>query len=34
MKNELIVAEYKGQKSNKAARRLAEILDTTGLPKP
>lgn len=31
MKNELIVAEYKGQKSNKAARRLAEILDTTGL---
>ena len=29
MKNELIVAEYKGQKSNKTARRLAEILDTT-----
>ncbi|WMW79758.1 SAM-dependent methyltransferase [Undibacterium cyanobacteriorum] len=31
MKNELIIAEYKGQKSGKAARRLAEILDTTGL---
>ena len=31
MKNELIVAEYKGGKSNKAAQRLAEILNTTGL---
>ncbi|MBC3882567.1 SAM-dependent methyltransferase [Undibacterium sp. LX40W] len=31
MKNELIVAEYKGGKSNKAAQRLAEILSTTGL---
>ncbi len=31
MKNELIVAEYKGGKSNKAAQRLSEILNTTGL---
>lgn len=31
MKNELIVAEYKGGKSNKAAQRLAEILNATGL---
>lgn len=31
MKNELIVAEYKGGKSTKSAQRLHEILNSTGL---
>ncbi|MBC3874633.1 class I SAM-dependent methyltransferase [Undibacterium flavidum] len=31
MKNELIVAEYKGGRNNKSAQRLTEILNSTGL---
>ncbi|MBI1835255.1 MAG: SAM-dependent methyltransferase [Burkholderiales bacterium] len=31
MKNELIIAEYKGGKNNKSAQRLHEILNSTGL---
>lgn len=31
MKNELIIAEYKGGKNNKSAQRLQEILNSTGL---
>lgn len=31
MKNELIIAEYKGNRNNKSAQRLSEILNSTGL---
>jgi hypothetical protein len=31
MKNELIIAEYKGGRNSKSAQRLAEILNSTGL---